>query len=279
MKKLLQYIFTICIASLTLLSCTEELYVYSMQENRLGFYINPGQDTVQRFSFVYLNSSITTDTVWVQLNTSGHVTDYDRPFELEQVPATANDTDNEDITNNADVINAVAGQHYISFDDSSIKQHLVIKAGENSVKVPLVLKRDESLQTSKVYLKLKLKENEHFKESFIEDRSFVIESSDMLVKPVEWGGAIEYYFSGTYGPVKLRFMIDCATWTLDDKWFAKHFSGWNIDMGYTGYLSSFFTDELIKLNKERVAQGLDVLKEEDGTIVQFTLYAAPQPYI
>ena len=49
-------------------------------------------------------------------------------------------------------------------------------------------------------------------------------------------------------------------------------------MGYTGYLSSYYTDKLIKYNRERKAQGLDVLKESDGRIVRFTLYGEELNY-
>ena len=50
-------------------------------------------------------------------------------------------------------------------------------------------------------------------------------------------------------------------------------------MGYTGYLSTYYTNKLIENNQERIAKGMDYLRESDGTIVQFVSYGSPQPYI
>jgi hypothetical protein len=100
-----------------------------------------------------------------------------------------------------------------------------------------------------------------------------------LVKPASWD-VLEYYFGGDYGYEKLRFMIDCAIWTINDEWFTDNFGSYaTVDMGYTGYLSTYYTNKLIELNRERQAQGLDYLKESDGTIVQFVRDGMPQPYI
>jgi hypothetical protein len=75
-------------------------------------------------------------------------------------------------------------------------------------------------------------------------------------------------------------MIDSATWVINDHWFETHFGSYeNVDMGYTAYLSNFYTNRLVELNRDRREQGLDVLKEDDGTIVQFVNNGDLQPYI
>lgn len=269
---------------LTVASCTEKYPLYDYPENRLGFQYTYDEavqqvlDSTTRFTFVYKPSDIKKDTVWVTLQTSGFLSDTDRHFEIMQVEANTTNI-HTNLPEGTQVKNAEAGKHYISFDDPELKKHMVVKAGATTATLPVVLLRHPDLQTDKVYLRFALKENENFKESFERNRYMVIEMSDMLSKPKEWDmGAIEYYFTGPYSTAKHRFMIDYATWTLDDKWFAQHFSTWTIDMGYTGYLSLFFTNKLIEVNDARIAQGLDVIRDENGEPIYFVNLNVPQPY-
>ena len=162
---------------------------------------------------------------------------------------------------------------------AGIKEKMVVKGGCAEARFPVVFFRHADMQKNKIYLRLKVKENANFKESFPADRFMVIESSDMLSKPKEWGlGAIEYYFTGPYSDAKLRFMIDNASWKVDDKWFAEHFSSYSVDMGYTGYLSTYFTNKLIEVNDARIARGEDVIKDDKGNPIYFVNYGTPQPY-
>ncbi len=282
MKSIIVNISVICLA-LMAYSCQEKYDVYNLPDDKLGF--SYGTDPygevldyyVNEFSFVYMNSEVVSDTVWVELTTSGFLADYDRPFMVEQVQITENDTE---FSNYGEIKNAEAGLHYVPFNDASIADFMVVKSGHNSVKMPLVVKRDDPyLQAGDVHLKIKLKENEYFKESFGSNKYYSVVITNHLTKPAQWD-PMEYYFAGVYGPAKLRFMIDAATWTVNDQWFIDNFNDYGtVDMGYTAYLSIYYTNKLIEYNTRRKAQGLDVLKEEDGTIVQFVSYGMPQPYI
>ena len=282
MKNIIKNISFVCLA-LSLFSCQEKYDVYDLPENKLGFtygYDSFGDAidySVKPVSFVYKSSEVMTDTVWIEMATSVFVTEHDRTFEVEQVQFTSKDPEMEDVQN---VVNAEAGKHYVPFTDSGIAKYMVVKAGDNFARFPLVLKRDDPfLQEGSVYMKLKLKSNENFQESFEANRFYSVSVTNKLVQPTQWD-LMEYYFAGTYGPAKLRFMIDAATWTINEKWFVDNFGNYSVvDMGYTGYLSTYYTNKLIETNRARQAQGLDPLKEEDGTIVQFASNGTPQPYI
>lgn len=265
-------------------SCSEHYPMYELKDTRLGFqYVFDENaqkvlDSTIRYTFVYQPAAVTQDTVWVELKTSGFLSDADRKFEIEQVPATL-DNIHTSLPEGTEVLNAEPGVHYKPFTEPGIKEMMVVKGGSAQARFPVVVLRHEDMQEGKIYLRLKVKENNNFKESFPADRFMVIEMSDMLSKPKEWGlGAIEYYFTGTYSDAKLRFMIDNASWKVDDKWFAEHFSSYSVDMGYTGYLSTYFTNKLIEVNDARIARGEDVIKDDKGNPIYFVNYGQPQPY-
>lgn len=283
MKTISKIIFAVLL-TLSAASCTEKYPLYDYPDNRLGFQYTYDEATQQvldsttRFTFVYKPSDVMQDTVWVTMQTSGFTSKEDRHFELIQLVADATNI-HTSLPEGTEVANAAAGTHFLSFDDPELKKHLVVKAGATTASVPVVLFRHPDLQQKKIYLRFALKENENFKESFQKNRYMVIEMSDMLSMPKEWGmGHIQHYFAGPYSVAKHRFMIDNATWTLDDKWFSNHFATWTVDMGYTGYLSTFFTRKLIEVNDQRLADGLDVIKDEKGNPIYFVNNSIPQPY-
>ena len=77
-----------------LVSCTEKYPMYNLEDTRLGFgfkYDESAQmvlDSAIRFSFVYHPELVET-TVWVEVQTSGFLSDENRAFEVEQVEASA----------------------------------------------------------------------------------------------------------------------------------------------------------------------------------------------
>ena len=190
-------------AAIALFSCTEKYEVYNLPQDRLGFvyktdsFGTTAQDSIDRFSFVYLSSEIVVDTVWVEMATSGFVTDYDRPFKVEQVQLSEGD-----LRGVANIVNAQAGSNYVEFTSAEISKYLVVKAGQNSVKFPVVVKRDgPNTDNGSVYLRLKLKETDAFAQSFPANRFYTIEVTNQLVKPACWD-VLEYYFGGDYGVAK-----------------------------------------------------------------------------
>ena len=84
----------IVLVMVVLVSCTEKYQMYNLEDTRLGFkfkYDESAQmvlDSAIRFSFVYHPELVET-TVWVEVQTSGFLSDKDKTFEVEQVKATA----------------------------------------------------------------------------------------------------------------------------------------------------------------------------------------------
>ena len=279
-----RYSIILATAVLTAAGCTEKHETYNLPETRLGFTYTFDEsaqqvlDSASRYTFVYKPSDVVEDTIWITMQTSGFVSDKDRHFEIQQVEADATNIHTA-LPEGTEVINAESGKHFMPFDSPETRELMVVKAGATTARLPIIVYRHPDLLSDKIYLRIRLKENENFKESFLKNRYMVIELSDMLSKPREWGlGAIEYYFTGPYSTAKHRFMIDNATWTLDDKWFATHFSTYNVDMGYTGYLSTFFTNKLIEVNDKRLAEGGDVIRDDKGNPIYFVNFGSPQPY-
>lgn len=249
MKNSIKYI-GLLLFGFALFSCEMKLNPYSEQDNRLSFSFVYGEDSVTRYTFVYDPVTVVLDTLWIPIQTSGFLPDYDREISIEQVAT-------EDMQ-------AVVGTHYVGFDDSWVAEKMVIPAFVNRLTIPIIVKRDKSLKINEVTLKLKIVENDHFKMGFPRDVYKVIKISDILTKPKTWNSAIDYYI-GKYGPVRHQFMIDATMHMgikMNDQFFDDMLGG---SYDYTRYWINFFENELIKVNEERKKQGLDPLAEADGT--------------
>ncbi len=230
-------------------SCEKDLSVYSEETCWLNFKTLASYESDQtEFSFVYSGSTVTEDTVWLTVTTLGFVKDYDRTLAIEQVTGSEND--------------AVAGKHYVAFDDESLKKYYVVPAGAVSTEIPVVLLRDASLKNGAYNLEISIKENENFKPGYEDDRCRTIIISDKLSKPSKWSTYFDYYVS-YYTPGVHQFMIDVS----GERWDDDYIESLGTDDGYLLYLGSFFKNKLEEVNAERVAAGLDVLREEDGTPV------------
>lgn len=247
-------IFFVCLFS----ACEQKMEIYHADGNdRLNFYHNESFhiDSLTVYTFIYVPTEQMTDTIWIELETSGFVTDYPRPFVFEQ------------ISSGSDA--AIAGTHYIAFDDAALKDAYVIPANTNRTRVPVILKKTPDLAEQEVVLRFKVKNNDYFKSGFPGNDIRTIKFSNILTRPVHWDGKAEWYFAGTYGPVKHRFMIDAAAKigvVVNEDFFAKlvgepdDYSG-HVDMGLTGYWLSFFTTALNEENAARKAEGKDILRE------------------
>lgn len=277
MKKITN-ILHIVIVAISMCACADELVPYNNPINRLGFEYDRntyGQidDSVKRFTFVYSKSSLLADTLWVEMRTVGFVTNYDRPFQLEQLTYSKNTQE--------ELKQAVKDIHYVDFNDEKLKNMYYIPANKNSTLVPIVLKRDKSLLKNKYYLKIRVKENEHFSQSYSSNSSFVIELSDILTKPKYWNYMAEYYFAGKYGEVKHKFMIEASGEKINDDYFYAILGNpKTVDLGYTTYLSSFYSQKLREYNEDRRKKGLAELREKptknglEGELVRFTLFGS-----
>lgn len=226
-------------------SCEKDLPLYSDSQARLNFYYegNRTSDSLVSYSFSY-HGSVQEDTIWFEVLTMGFPADYDRAFELEQVDG-----------------DAVAGTHYVSFDDATIKEKFFkVKANATSAKVPVVVLRDASLKEKQVKLVVKIKDNGIFAPGYDETNYKIVRITDKLSKPDAWGGAMDAYY-GQYGLVKHQFMIDAT----GEMWDDDYINGFINDFGYASYLGSKLRVALDEENARRATQGLPPLAEADGT--------------
>lgn len=237
-----------CLLFFALASCEEDLPTYSDTQARLNFDYSTYKTGLINYSFIYNNKQ--QDTVWIQLNTMGYLSDQDRPFELQQIAGSNHD--------------AIPGQHYVAFDDASMKPYLVVPAGKNYARVPVILKRDATLDTATFNLNIVLKPDENFQVGYVTQSSMTVTMTSQLSKPTEWKGAMNYYF-GTWGPVKHRFMIEATGQKWDDDYIRSVQGDYNMVL----YLVDQLDKALEKVNAERAAQGLPYLQEADGTLVAF----------
>ena len=262
-------IFNIFVLGLLLVttSCEKSLEVFSDTTCRLNFYYREAEITsnfqpnmAQRsFSFIY-SGNIQQDTVWVEVESMGLLADYDRPITIEQVDTTA--------------VMAVAGKHYVAFDDPSLVKYYVMPAGKARTKLPIVVLRDASLKHESVVLKYRIKPNDFFTKGYDVFQTRSLSITDRLAQPAYWtkgypmyGGYYSLYNCiGYYGVVKHQFMIDITGKPWDDAFIEEFITG---DTNYFNYILNKLVSELDKYNAKRQEQGLDVLREEDGTEVNF----------
>lgn len=256
------YMFTMLMLTA---SCEKDLPLYDTATCRLNFYYPDVETTTDfkakmaasSYSFVYVGADVKQDTVWFEVESMGFLSDKDRPIQLVQV-----DT--------AGVRQAVAGKHFIAFDDPSLKRFYVMPAGKARTKIPVVVMRDASLSDGDVVLKFAIGSSDHFIPGYPVFTSRALSISGSLSKPDVWDYvnkttymAMTYYY-GNYGKTKHQFLIDQTGFKWDNDFIKTLVDG---DSGYFQYLYNKMVVALDQLNAERIAKGLGALSEEDGTPV------------
>ena len=275
MKKFIYYILCSCCAIGALTSCEKDLEVYDTDTCWLNFYYDilgryqyEEKMSKTSYSFVYGSSDRQRDTIWLEMKAIGKVYDHDRAIQLEQVPT--------------DGAQAVAGKHFVAFNDPSVAHLYVMPAGKSQTKIPIIVLRDPSLKNEIVNLKLEIRANENFVPGYPEYSYRYLSITDMLSEPSYWNHVFPYpgyaefgytlcfaddYF-GPYGVVKHQFLIDHTGLKFDDEFIYKTMIE-DLNDDYLSYLVKKMRKVLAEVNAERQAQGLDVLKEADGTEVSF----------
>lgn len=244
--------------------CDDKLTTFNSDVDGLSFV-----DSLTNFSFVYGDSDATEETLMLKVETMGYVSDRTRYITLEQVMVEGKE-------------NAVAGVHYVAFDDASLQEQYVIPKGTTTALIPVVLLRDASLETKDVTLMIRIAVNDDFGFSLVNRDVTLIVFTDRLIKPYHWNGGSDYWF-GVYGPVKHRWLIETTGEKWDDDYLynvigfdadntdstdSNIYRNDNWDDGYVnGYLIPLLTQKLAAYNEELGADG--PLEEEDGTIVEF----------
>lgn len=248
----------VAVGGLLVTSCSEDLPTYQDVVSRLNF--NFGAEKIysekdvptEAYSFVY-SGGLSKDTIWVGVDLMGRPLDHDRTISVKQIEASGD--------------NAVAGTHFVAFNDPTLTPFYTLKAGEVSAKVPVVVLRDESLSKKSYFLDIALVENDDFKAGYPVYQVKHIEISNILAKPTIWDtydyAAMPWYFCN-WGPVAHQFMIDVTGYPFDNE-FIKSFIDTRDD-AYIEYVAEKVARAKIKYNKEHPDKPL---QEKDGTLVKF----------
>lgn len=240
-------------------ACTDSTMLYTADDlDGVTFsYSGSSLNGEYNVSFIKSPDSIVSQEISLTLVTSGFVRDYDRSFGFRQVIVEVNEDGDS-------VLNAESGVHFEPFENYS--EELVIPAGETFGIFPITIYRTEGMANADYCLFLELEDNENFFTK--ESKTMEINITDQLLQPVQWNMYMRdnYYRHTPWGREKHKFMVSISGYDWDDDFFSDICSG---DPYFATYWLGKAKDELVKLNEERAANGLDPLTEADGTVVQF----------
>ena len=267
MKKFIYLLLAACFLAS---SCKEEEPLLFGDQARVQF---AGSNEDYPYSFVWLDKSVQTALVKLPLNIIGGPRDVERKLKVSQVE----EFDVEylydkkgyvmDSTVTPKPNPAVAGEHYVDFDDASAKAVLTVAPGVVKDSLEIILKRDASLASGKVRLRVRLEPSEDFLlgESKYLERTIVL--SDMLEMPESWYKySNAYYYLGTYSVPKHELMVKVlqklqdSNSRVDDEWIAKG----NADPTVFVYWRAKFVEELNAFNNDpaNIASGAAPLRED-----------------
>jgi hypothetical protein len=254
-------------------ACEEDLKPYAEDTCWVYFDLIGSADTLQSRTFVYAGGDAETDTVWIPLKTIGMVTDFDRPVTLTQVQGEGQ--------------NAMAGTHFVSFNDQSLSTEYVIPAGKSTVELPIVLKRDASLKAEKVLVEFTLAANNYFTPGFIGPQTVQIWVTDQMDRPSFWPTASDATLNkkiAPYDPVLHQFLIDATGNKWDDEYigtlglnegflntsYGEAYAWWDdqtddYEAAYMNWLVSKLQEALADENAARAERGEGPLMRSDGT--------------
>ena len=264
------FIYTMILMGSLFAACDEDLKPYADETCWVYFDLIGSADTLQSRTFIYAGGDAQTDTVWIPLKTIGKVKNFDRPVSLTQVQG--------------DGLNGEAGTHFVPFNE----QNYVIPAGKTTVELPIVLKRDASLQTDRVLVEFTLTANNYFAPGFVGPQTVEIWVTDQMDRPSYWPTASDATLNkkiAPYDPVLHQFLIDATgnKWDneyigtlglyegyLDTTWEAYGIVSWvdttsDYDSAYMDWLVSKLKKALADENAARAERGEAPLMRSDGT--------------
>ncbi|WP_245999732.1 DUF4843 domain-containing protein [Paraflavitalea soli] len=207
-------------------------------------------------TFVYEAPSVTRDTVYVRLNTIGGITDKDRKVKLEQVTEYDVTYVRDPVTNKiTDSVvkekpfKAVAGKHYIGFDDPAMQSLLVIRANKAYDSIPIILLRDADLKSNSYRLRLKVVANDVFGIGETKAIQKTLVFSDRLERFASWltdsYSSTAYGTLGKYSTTKHQFIIDVLKVRIDEAWWQAILAA-----GATAHYKSVLKDALVAFNTD-----------------------------
>ena len=248
MKTKTFYIFLSVIFFLVLTACEKENPLAYENDPALYFFkVAPnvsGQKDSLEHTFFFATDNVVRDTVYVILATMGDLSDKERPISIVQ-------------TNKGELNAAEAGIHYVAFDDPEVAKYMMVPAGHPRAVIPIIILRDKSLETSVKSLKLTVVRNEYFRPGIAKQTDFIVKTTAAAVKPKFWDTAYRYVLGLSWGPAKMKLLVDATGYTDWD----------NVpDMAYINYMKALAKNALKKYNDAHVDAPLS---EADGTLVSF----------
>lgn len=238
MKKTWRYL--ICGIALLAVGCTQHDALMFEDKARVCFARGENgsgqQDSILQ-SFFVVPESQDRDTVWVEIALMGFPTDQDRPIKIVQTNRDAADA-------------AIAGTHYLGFDDTEIKDLIAMGANQVTARIPVIFLRDLSLKTERKRLEMTIEENDYFKRAIDADCDFMLQTTELAEMPESWNSAWRTYF-GEWSSQKMWFIVNYLG--LDD--FEAEY-----DSGYKKYLKQKAHSKLYEYNSthdERLCNDLN----------------------
>ena len=198
--KIITYVVLLFTAGMLITGCEEKVVEKFDDNASLYFYRDMytanKQGVLQYDSIDYsffLAGSAQETEIWLQVELTGKVSDEARPFTIVQ-------------TNAGDPGAAVAGTHYVAFDDPRITKYMILPAKATTVLIPVILTRTASMDEQNFRLVLTLEPNAHFvagiKQGNKGQQSFIINVTAEAIQPPTWDRNYNYAF-GTWGKVKV----------------------------------------------------------------------------
>lgn len=226
MKKI--WIYLICAMALLAEGCERHDAQLFEGEPRLCFFRGEDgtgqQDSILQ-SFFVVPEERERDTVWVEIALMGFPVDAARPVSIAQ-------------TNAGEADAAVAGTHYVAFDDAEIKDLMMMGANQVKARIPVIFLRDISLKTGKKRLEMTIVENDYFKRGIDADCNFMVQTTELAEIPTNWDDSWKSYF-GDWSSQKMWFIVNYLG--LDD--FEAEY-----DAGYKKYLKQKAHSKLNEYN-------------------------------
>lgn len=268
MKKFICLMLPLCLG---LAGCQEEGGLLFNDKARIMLATdNTGRLGEYSYSFVWSEAGMVRDTVYLPVRVMGGPADADRVVALEQI-SEQNITYIKDhwgyvvdsvVTERTD--KAVAGKHYVAFDDPEYRSLLTVPAGAVTSSIGVILLRDASLSEEKVRLRIRLQANDDFKqgESRFLERTITI--SDMLEQPANWVTRLMNNRLGTYSKAKHRLMIQVVGegTKVDEAWIEQAYSS----SSFLIYWRMKFIEALQAYNNDptHIAAGLAPMREDEN---------------
>ena len=253
-------ILSLCVA-FCCVACEESLPSYGTDWRGVQFVLNESSlnPNVYSYSFVGKDDNLMMDTVWLTVRPQGLLPEKRSRIKLEQyegqelVYIYGDDGLVTDSVLRVIPRQAVAGVHYVPFDDERIAEYLVLEPGDLEARIPVVVLRDESLRDTTYSLFFRIANSEDLMAGDEAHSNITLRIADCISRPSAWD---DWFFAGSWSRVRHEFMIRVTGEDWDNTLIE---SLTREDRNYYLYV---FNRELSLENAERAEQGLPPLKED-----------------